>query len=81
MKEIIPMFFMLILCLFLFFISSYSLKKDKEKEEKDKSNGKPFDSFRHYIIYKAKLLKYFSVGIIIFIILKFIYIILIEYVF
>ncbi len=81
MKELIPICFSLIFFLFMFFLSSYSLKKDKKQEEKEKIDGKPFDSFGHYIIYKTKLFKYGCIFMIVVIILKFIYIILAEYVF
>ena len=80
MKELISMIPVFFLCLFIYFITGYWLKKDNEKN-KDLLNNNFSMNFDKYINLKIMCGKIFSIGGIIILILKAIYIILAEYVF
>jgi len=80
MNELISMIPLFILCVFIYFMSSYFLKKDNQKNKDSRDNFSNMN-FNKYINLKTKYVKFFSICIFIFLLLKVTYIILAEYVF
>jgi NADH:ubiquinone oxidoreductase subunit 3 (subunit A) len=75
MEKITPMMPLFILALFILFLANYFLKKDKKNNLDTTNSGFEMD-FNKYINTKTKYAKIFSIVIIVFIILKIIFILL-----
>lgn len=70
MKEIISIIPMFVLAITIFFIADYWLKRDRKLEDKSKTD------FGKFMNFKYKGAKIFSIIIVVFIILKVIYILI-----